>query len=125
MIEVSINGREEVVRTPERLGELLAASDQDSTVEAWLSVPGGSRICLLRSGTNAFLMYLRHAEDSGFVSGRPAVASDTQVGYRLSNGQVDQYPELWCVSLRQCREALSHFFSHEGARPDMVAWHES
>jgi len=76
---------------------------------------------MLRNGTNAWLMYLRHHEgDNGFTSqgetGRIGVAS-----YELSNGQVDEYPLSWCIEIEQCYKALAYFFVNEGSKPEWVS----
>ena len=76
---------------------------------------------MLRNAEHAWLMYLRFDGDSGFVT----KGDQTQHGactYRLSNGQVDEYPLSWCVNLEQCYKAIAYFFVNNGARYDFVDW---
>jgi len=80
-------------------------------------------LSMLRSGANAFLMYLRYEGDSGYTSrghlDRSGVAS-----YVLANGQVDEYPLAWCIDPEQCYRAIACFFANDGARPDGIDWHK-
>jgi len=91
--------------------------------ELWLNMPGGPALCMLRNARNAWLMYLRHAEDAGL-----ATSGDIRrlgvVSYRLSNGQVDEYPASWCVDVADCYKALAYFFVNEGLRPEWLTWRE-
>jgi Immunity protein Imm1 len=91
--------------------------------ELWASFPEGPSLCMLRNGDDAWLMYLRHAGDSGFssrsASGRPGSAS-----FKLADGQVDAYPLSWCVDAEQCYKALAYFYENSGARPEWIKWHE-
>jgi hypothetical protein len=79
---------------------------------------------MLRNGKHAFLMYLRVSGDSGFVSVGSS-EQDVPVQYRLSNGQVDEYPNAWCLPVEQCYKALAYFFVNDGQRPEWVAWRKS
>jgi hypothetical protein len=86
--------------------------------ELWLSVVEGPSLCMLRNGDHAFLMYLRFPGDSGFVSGGGADIG-AHVQYKLSTGQIDEYPQSWCVPVEQCFKALAYFFVNGGATPRM------
>ncbi|WP_247661421.1 Imm1 family immunity protein [Ideonella alba] len=79
---------------------------------------------MLRNSGNAWLMYLRHAGDSGFVSFGEAGRAGTEK-YLLSHGQEDEYPLAWCIELEQCYKAIAYFYVNEGAMPDWVQWHEA
>lgn len=125
MIEVSFNSTQEDVGSIEALDVALTRFDAVAQFELWLScVPAGPSICMLRNGEHAFLMYLRSPDDSGFVSAGSLLA-ERQIEYTLSNGQVDAYPDSWCVPLELCYRALAYFFVNEGRRPEWVTWLES
>lgn len=84
-------------------------------------LPAGPAMTLLRSGSDAWLMYLREPGDSGFRTN----GDDTRQGnasYRLSNGQLDEYPLAWCIDIEQCYQAIAYFCVNEGAKPKWVAW---
>jgi hypothetical protein len=86
VVAVSFNGRTEYVGSVESLGQSLDRYDRVLLFELWVSVPDGPSLCMLRSGSNAWLMYLQHAGDSGFNS----VGERRRTGvhkYLLSNGQ--------------------------------------
>jgi hypothetical protein len=124
VIAASFNGSEEDISSIEGLGLALDRYDGHAEFELWLSVVEGPSMCMLRNGQHAFLMYLRFPGDSGLVSGDGANA-ETQVQYKLSNGQIDEYPQSWCVPVELCFKALAYFFVNDGQRPEWVTWHES
>lgn len=125
MIEVSFNGTQNEIGSIEALSLALDRYDESPSFELWLSVvPDGPSVCMLRNREHAFLMYLRHPGDSGFVSNGSAMA-ERDVAYTLSNGQVDEYPSFWCIPVEQCYKVLAYFFVNEGQRPEWVNWHES
>ena len=127
MSELSVNGehRPQATASADALARALTRLIEDEPeVELWLCHPDGASVCMLRSGPHAWLMHLRFDGDSGFTSeGDPQ--QDGMVHYSLGNGQVDQYPLSWCIDLAQCREALLHFFTHQGERDPRVKWTES
>ena len=122
MIVVTFNGKQQEVSSIEQFGVALDRFDQVGEFEVWLSASQGQAICMLRNGSNAWLMYLRHDGDTGFTSS--AETSRTGVAYyTLSNGQVDEYPLSWCIEVEQCYKALAYFFANEGGKPEWVSWH--
>jgi hypothetical protein len=124
MVEFTFQGRLEVIASLDELDSALDEFDGEKQFELWASVPDGPAMGMLRSGENAWLMYLRHEGDSGFNSlGNPARLG--VAGYTLANGQVDEYPLSWCIEVEQCYKAVSYFFVNEGAKPEWVTWHES
>ena len=124
MIVVTFNGKQQEVSSIEQFGVALDRFDQVGEFEVWLSASQGQAICMLRNGSNAWLMYLRHDGDTEFTSS--AETSRTGVAsYTLSNGQVDEYPLSWCIEVEQCYIALAYFFVNEGGKPEWVSWHEN
>ncbi len=121
---VTFQGSELLCLSIDDFGVALNDFDKESQFELWLKMPGGASICMLRNGRNAWLMYLRHEGDSGFNS----VGNSSLVGlaaYKLSNGQVDEYPLDWCIEVERCYKAIVYFFVNEGAKPEWVQWQES
>ena len=121
MIALRLNNRELDVTTVEQLGAALDVADGEEAFELVASVPEGPAMTMLRSGFDAWLMYLREPCDSGFRTS----GDDTRQGnasYRLSNGQLDEYPLAWCIDVEQCYKAIAYFCVNEGAKPKWVAW---
>ena len=77
----------------------------------------------LVNGDVGWLMYLRYDGDAGFSSRNPDYNGDPSatVSYRLSNGQVDQYPAAWTYSRQVIFETM-RTFAREGRVPASVAW---
>jgi hypothetical protein len=120
-IELRLNDRELDVSTVEKLGAALDVADDEAIFELLASVPAGPAMSMLRNGSSAWLMYLREPGDSGF---RSSGDEDQQgsAAYRLSNGQVDEYPLSWCIEVEQCYKAIAYFCVNEGAKPAWVDW---
>lgn len=121
MIEIHFNGVDQRVESVEQLGLALDAFDRKDQFELWCFSPNGPSLCMLRNGSCAWLMYLRFSEDAGYHS-IGAVDSDGMASYRLSNGQIDEYPVAWCIDVEQCYRAVAYFFVNSGAQPPWVTW---
>ena len=80
---------------------------QDERLDAWYD---GSAICLIAVGAHGDPLDLGDEEADGVCS------------YLLSNGQVDEYPEAWCVEVEHCQRAFVAFFRTGGAQPAGIAW---
>jgi hypothetical protein len=121
LIELRLNDQKLDVTTVEKLGAALDVADEDKVFELWASTPTGAAMSMLRNGSSAWLMYLREPGDTGFRSSgdknRQGVAT-----YRLSNGQVDEYPLSWCIDVEQCYKAIAYFCVNGGAKPAWVGW---
>jgi hypothetical protein len=103
---------------------------------------GGPALFALLNRSIGWLMYLRHYGDVGFSSRNPAFdasaaaqsnpASISRWGgvlvpvieYRMSNGQLDQYPASWALPEKEVMCALEYFVEHQGARAPFVVWHD-
>jgi hypothetical protein len=122
MTKISFNGNSKQCETTEALGVLLDEFNHEATFELWIEIAGGPFMGMLRNGENAFLMYLRFAGDAG-VPSRAAVPRPGTATFRLSNGQIDEYPLSWCLEVDQCYQAIAYFFVNEGTKPDWIHWH--
>ena len=69
-------------------------------------------------------MYLREPGDAGFSSRNPDYAGpeNATVEYQLSNGQRDEYPASWALSLDLVQRALAYFESRKEP-PPFILWH--
>ncbi len=123
MIRVHFNGVDQHVESIEGLDVALDRFDGHDQFEVVCAVPDGRSLTMLRSGGHAWLMYLRFSGDSGFHSmgraDREGVAS-----FRLSNGQVDEYPVAWCIDVEQGFKAVAYFFVNNGACAPWISWQD-
>jgi len=122
-MKVLFNGIELACLSTEGLDPTLDRVDLEPQFELWISCHDGPSLAMLRNGDHAWLMCLRFDGDSGLVS----QGDQHQQGvcsYTLSNGQIDEYPRSWCLSLEACYQAIAHFFAHDGARDARVTWQE-
>jgi len=122
-MEITFNGVVERVDTLGALDTALDRFDHEPMFELWLVADSGPSLSMLRNGEDAWLMYLHFNGDAGMVSkGDPDAEG---VGsYRLSNGQVDEYPRSWFVDLEQCYKALFYFFVNDGRKYEQIEWQE-
>lgn len=119
---LAVNDEEFDVATISDLEDLLLKIKSVDPLEAWLSVEEGPSLCMLRTQTFSWLMYLREPGDSGFYSLGEAGAEDREQPFTLANGQVDHYPENWCVPFEHCLAAFRSFWHGNGQRPSEVRW---
>ncbi len=124
MVNITFNGEPQAIASIEEFGFALDRFDQHAKFELWASIPDGPSMCMLRNGPHAWLMYLRFDGDAGFVS-QGDLTQTGDISYRLSNGQVDQYPLSWCVENDRCYQALAYFFVNGGAKPNWITWQDS
>ncbi len=118
---VTFQGADYPCNSIDEFSVALDAFDVEPVFELWLTVPGGPAVSMLRNGASGWLMYLRDEEDAGFRSVGESTRTD-QCDFRLSNGQIDQYPAAWCVPIEDCYRALAYFFVNDGLRTDQITW---
>ena len=92
--------------------------------EVWVALPDGQAMCALINGDLGWLMYLRTDADAGFSSRNPDYLGppDSEIEYRLRNGQHDLHPASWAVPIAQIEKALD-YFSREQRPPSFNSWH--
>lgn len=92
--------------------------------ELWVHSDDGQMLCALINGPVGWVSYLRWDGDPGFSSRNPEYAGppDGKIEYRLSNGQVDEYPAARALPLDVVQRALRYFEQH-GRPPPFVHWH--
>lgn len=121
--QIIFNGQAEEIESLEDLGEALDRFDQCQQFELVCTVTNGPSLFMLRNGGLAWVMYLRYAGDAGFHSQGDSNNTGSAT-FRLSNGQVDEYPISWCIEVEQCYKVLSYFFVNDGGIPSWVKWCE-
>ncbi|MGK5061445.1 Imm1 family immunity protein [Janthinobacterium sp. LB3P112] len=124
-MELNLHGEPRVLDSVLALEQALQEARALAQCELWLTratdAERGPALCMLRNGGNAWLMYLSGQDELSFHSLGDEEA-DGVCSYLLSNGQVDEYPEAWCVEVEQCQRAFVAFFRTRGARPANIAW---
>ena len=124
-MELNLHGEPRVVDSVPALEQTLLDARALAQCELWLTLAAeaeqGPALCMLRNGGNAWLMYLSGQDDLSFHSLGDEEA-DGVCSYLLANGQVDEYPEGWCVEVEQCQRAFVAFFKTGGTRPAAIAW---
>jgi hypothetical protein len=147
-VNLKVNSCESRVASAAALRQELAPFASEQFREIWVDVgPGRPRLCALMNTNIGWLMYLRHDDgDTGFSSRNPAfyesdfaeaaiesgLVYDGQYGpkhvpvieYRLSNGQLDEFPAGWALSEQEIMRALEYFVEHQGGRAPFVTWHD-
>jgi hypothetical protein len=112
------------IRTVAEL-EAALAIPCPSFLELWVELDDGQLIAALVNRDRGWLMHLRYAGDSGFSSRNPDYRGDPNelIDYKLSNGQLDQYPASWAYPVADLKRAL-RFFIETRRPPDWIEWHE-
>jgi len=123
--EVTIN--DEVFETDglEQLRTHLARLQDNQFAEVWLTPSAGwPTLTALVNGSAAWLMFLRYEGDAGFSTRNPNYVGPEEAitEYKLSNGQVDEYPASWNITTPEAVRAIEHFFVTL-ERPPWLTWH--
>ncbi|MBG6220773.1 MULTISPECIES: Imm1 family immunity protein [unclassified Janthinobacterium] len=124
-MELNLHGESRVIDSILALEQALREARALAQCQLWLTRATGAEqgpaLCMLRNGGNASLMYLSGQDDLSFHTLGDEEA-DGVCSYLLANGQVDEYPEAWCVEVEQCQRAFVEFFRTGGAQPAGIAW---
>jgi hypothetical protein len=124
---LTINGIQADVTSVEQLRfRLSKARERQPFCDVWLSAPSGwPTLCALINGDAAWMTYFRHDRDAGFSTRNPGYEGPeaATIEYRLSNGQIDEYPAAWNVTTAAAVRALEEFLA-TAERPAWLHWHE-
>jgi hypothetical protein len=124
-MDLSINGWRSKVASSAELRDAIAPFAKEQFREIWLNATDGPSLCALLNGKRGWLMYLPEEGDAGFSSRNPSFSGNENevIEYRLTNGQVDEYPARWSLGEDDVLSALV-FFAEERRRPPTVYWHD-
>ncbi|KAB8058720.1 hypothetical protein GCN74_14765 [Janthinobacterium sp. FT14W] len=124
-MELNLHGEARALDSIVALEQALQEARALAQCELWLTqatdAEQGPALCMLRNGGNAWLMYLSGQDDLSYHSLGDEEAEGA-CSYLLANGQVDAYPEAWCVDVNLCERAIVAFFRTGGAQPAVIAW---
>jgi hypothetical protein len=143
-VKLSVNSHSRRIASVDELREELLPFASEPFREIWLHLDQeGPSLCALLNGDVGWLMYLTHDDgDAGFSSRNPEFESSDLassdriflsrfrgalvplIKYRLSNGQVDEYPADWALPEREVLRALEFFIERDGDRAPFVHWHD-
>jgi len=141
--ELSVNGHSSRIASVAEFRRALIPFAFHEFREICINIDdGGSALVALLNRSTGWLMHLRHYGDVGFSSRNPAFDASAaarsnpasisrwggalvpMIEYRMSNGQLDQYPASWALSEKEVTCALEYFVEHQGARAPFVVWHD-
>jgi hypothetical protein len=107
------------------LHQRLDAIKQLPFVELWLESNTGQSLAVLANGDHAWLMFLRHNGDAGLSSRNADYQGpeNAAMKFRLSNGQIDEYPVQWTVSRGEAWQAVEDLFV-TNSLPTSITWHD-
>jgi hypothetical protein len=101
------------------------ARARTSPRDVWFEREDGKILTAFVNGDRAWLMYRRDDADAGFSSRDPDYAGpeEAQLSYILGNGQQDEYPVSWTISINGAMRAVEYFF-RTGEKAPWVTWHD-
>ncbi len=102
-IKIELNSRNQLIATIDNMIHM----DYN---EIWIKGKGESSLCTMTNPSHAFFMYLRFDGDSGFRSNNSTADKNQTQDFRLSNGQIDQYPETWLTERARVREVILKYY---------------
>ncbi len=97
---------------------------QQEYSELWLTIEDRPSLTVLINGTFAWLMYLQNPNDAGFhsLNSHDNSSTERRMPFQLSNGQEDEYPVAWTVSLEKAFDACTYFVRTQGGRSPAIHW---
>ena len=101
----------------------LAALDPAGFAEVWVDHDPFPSLCALINGPLGWLMVVRYSGDAGFSSRNPQYVGpvDSEIEYRLGNGQRDLYPAAWAYPRDVVCGALVQF-ARTRTLPADISW---
>ena len=123
-----LDNRAVSITTVGELRQELTRVHQQQWSEVWLDAgEEGPALAMVVNGVHAWLMYLRnHHGDPGLSSRNPSYTGPAEVTleFRLSNGQMDEYPVAWTLPLEEACAACEYFVLSQGCQPPAIIWHD-
>jgi len=110
------------LQSEELLQKILSTTDLADLHEILISGHADSSMTVLTSENGALLMFLREKGNSGFTSRSRTNEKKDLVDFKLSNGQLDEYPTNWLVGHEEARRAIVEYKT--GQRLDTINWME-
>jgi len=121
-MKIQLNSLEIEIRTDSELSQFLDRIDAIEKLEGLVKSKENRSLSILKSGDEIFLMYIEFPGDEGVVTGSHDVDSKL-IEFRLANGQVDEYPQSWCIEKEAAYKAIAYFLVNSGERSPHIAWH--
>ena len=120
---ISINDQKTELKSRDHLLSVLETSLTGDYHEIWISGHEDGTLCIMTNPKSAFLMYLRNQGDHGFRSNNKRGDENKTQEFKLSNGQLDLYPETWLTDRERINSVLLTYFE-SGTMDKNVDWIE-
>ncbi|GAA4917386.1 hypothetical protein LX16_3909 [Stackebrandtia albiflava] len=108
--------------TAEDVGALLRGRMARGRYETRLTHPDGRSLTYVTNGERAMVMLLRGPGDAGGHATSPGAVGHGD-GFRLENGQDDEYPDADTVPLPEAFRIVAHLLA-TAAPPADAAWRD-
>lgn len=124
MANLTINDNQTVVSNSNELIKLLGSLDSREAFEVWIEQENKNSLCILANPSRLFCMYLENHEDGrSLVSFDKHSSKGLYENFKLSNGQLDEYPKNKTVDRKLLSDIFLTFYD-KGALTDKVTWSE-
>ena len=120
---IIINNQKTELKSRDHLISILNTLQTDNDQEIWMEGHAKTALCILTNSDRAFLMYLRYEGDSGFRSSNKSGDGSKTQEFKLSNGQIDLYPETWLTGKENIKSSLLTYYE-SGTMDKSVDWIE-
>ena len=123
-----LNNQKILLTTIRELPQYFDKVRQRRFSELWITTgDNGPSLTMLINGESAWLMYLQNSNDSGFHTVNPSYngSAEACLEFMLSNGQIDEYPLAWTLTLKDAFDACEYFVATQGGRPPTLVWEAS
>jgi len=117
----SINQKHIQINTATDILKYLGLLGSTELAESWIRSNDSQLMCILKANDKMLLMYLQNEGDVGVIS-QGNDGADQLVSFTLANGQVDEYPQNWCVDSQAAHQGIRFFLESGGKRPENIRW---
>jgi hypothetical protein len=127
-MQLTLNAQEMPLRTRQDLHHCFEQVRQRQFSELWLTAgDDGPSLTMLVNGASAWLVYLQDQDDIGFHSFNLSYRGpvELRLKFQLSNGQMDEYPAEWTLTLEEAFDACEYFVTTQGGRSPTLIWENS
>ena len=107
--------------TSDALDEHLASAFVTPFAEVWLQHDNGHTLGMLKSDDRALLLFLESPGAVGCTSRSSDDLPPSLIPFRLTNGQMDEYPAAWTIPFPVAVDALRDFCD-TGEPAPFVQW---
>lgn len=119
-----INGNSKIINSIEEYKSFYAQYENEKYLEINISTENNKSIIALLNENYLIAVFLRFDGDSGFYTINEENNSEELISFKLSNGQIDEYPLNYLIDRKKIDDIINYFIIKEDMT-DTIKWQPS